>query len=332
MTTKFRTYPAGRDIYFVRATMDDVEWLMSEYPVYWEDQAGSSPFFREERPDIQFRKIFEGKTTPQDWLHLLQFQNVYQRLLFVDVDLPGWIALVADSFQYFRTRSVTEAVHCNAAERDGFLPVDDPNGVAQIHVKYRMREPSLQYDRLDDGDFLQVDVASTTMGSQWVRNSSYVSGRDWYLYSMKARGVPGFDGLDVPLGAVEIPDHVRAEFPSYFRQFSKDTFHVGAEWKGLQDDPEAAADFLKVLPFDHRGQERVVDFFNSTLVSQWLENTYGIRWNDPSFYEGESLLYIVGGPDVVNDPFTPRIPLEDYYRFQAIDLERNRKLIERGKF
>ncbi|BAU96233.1 hypothetical protein N24_1971 [Corynebacterium suranareeae] len=75
-----------------------------------------------------------------------------------------------------------------------------------------------------------------------------------------------------------------------------------------------------------------MDFFNTRLVSQWLENTYGIRWNDPSFYEGDSLLYIVGGPDAIKDPFTPRIPLEDYYRFQAIDLERNRKLIESGKF
>ncbi len=36
--------------------------------------------------------------------------------------------------------------------------------------------------------------------------------------------------------------------------------------------------------------------------------------------------------DAIKKPFTPRVPIENYYRFQAIELERHKALIESGKF
>lgn len=330
MTVKFGLYPAGRDVSFVRATLDDVRWLMSEHPVYWESRVGSSPFFREERTDIQFRKIFEGHSSPQDWLHLLQPQNISQRLLFVDIDVPGWIALIADSFDYTYLEHMTQGLFCTVAERDNFPPVDDPNGVAQIRIRYNLREPSLDFTA-GDGDYLQIELASTTQTSEGVSNGTYVFGQPWYKYLIQAQGLAGYEGLDLPLVA-QVPDHARAGYPPYLGNSAEEKFRLGTWSQAAHKNPEASAEFLKLLPFDHRGQDRIVDFFNTTKVAAWLENSYGLRWNDPRFYEGESLLYIVGLPDITRDPFTPRIPLEDYRRFQAIDLERNLTLIENGKF
>ncbi|KIH72469.1 hypothetical protein [Corynebacterium glutamicum] len=331
MTLSFDSYPVGRQMLFIRATLDDVRWLMSEYPSYWNSSPGRNPFFEDERSDIQFREFYSGKSSPSDWLRILQPQNYVKRFFFIDVALPGWIAMIFEPTVEPRDIELGKGVYCSVAERDGCPPLNDPLGIAQIHIRYDLREPRIEYGPHWYGDRLVVGVYSTTMTSRFAENSSYVPGLNWNRYEIAGNGLPGFEGLDVPLRA-EVPEHILKDYPSYCDLGFRKLFDLGPSYREYDKDPEASADYLKVLPFDHRGQERIVDFFNTRLVSQWLEETYGIRWNDPNFYEGESLLYIVGGPDLIKDPFTPRIPLEDYYRFQAIDLERNRKLIESGKF
>ncbi|BAU96234.1 hypothetical protein N24_1972 [Corynebacterium suranareeae] len=214
MTFSFDSYPAGRQILFIRSTLDDVRWLMSTYPSYWNSIPGRNPFFEDERPELQFREFYSGKSSPSDWLKILQPQNYVKRFFFVDVALPGWIAMTFDSTAESRDIEVGKGLYCSVAERDGCPPLDDPLGIAQIHIRYQLREPRIEHGARWYGDRLGVGVFSTTMASRFTDDRSYVPGLEWWRYEIGARGLPGYEGLDVPLKA-EIPEYILKDYPAY---------------------------------------------------------------------------------------------------------------------
>lgn len=330
MTVSFGTYPAGHHIVFVRATFEDVRWVMEEFPEYWRTLPGNPPHKQDH--GLYYQEFFHGPSTPRDWLNLLQPQNYDDRVLIIDVDLPGWIAVLVDSRTDYQAWTTGFGLFAALARRNNFSWPTDTDGVATIRVGYEFHLPETVPAIYTPGDMLKVEVASTTVRQPWTHDSTYLEQVPWFLYSCMGRGWPGYDGLDVPL-MNRYPPEWEHQAPDYMhqRQGNHRAFNFTSK-TSRDEDEEFRKSHLRLLPFDPEGHDRVVDFFSTTIVEQWLRERYGIRWDDPTFYQGESALYIVGAPGGIQDPFVPRIPIETYYRFQGIDLERNQDLIDRGRF
>lgn len=334
MADIFDYYPLSSRITFFPADIADIREVFEEFPQVWQSLPGAPRYPRPEQHPV-FHKVLDRPTAAQEWQELLLPQNYDTRYLFVDVDLDGWSAVISmhddsSSVQGWISRGVITKL----LEREGYQGLDQLPLLTSISVAYDFEPLMLTTPIRMRNASLQVEVATTRTQFSWSKNTSFDPNVPWFVYDCGTQGRDPYDGLDLP-PVERIGDHVDESLPSHLRPDPGEihAFEFRPERLYESWDKETGRDdYLTVLPFDSTGHDRVVDFFSTKIVAQWLRDNHGIRWDDPTFYEGDSLLYTVGAPGDLADPFVPRIPLETYHRFQGIDAERNRDLLDRGKF
>lgn len=334
MSEFFQHYPSNSRITFFPADINDVRRVFEQFPHVWQSLPGV-PRFRNVEPHPVFHKILDGPTSIHQWQDVLLPQNYDTRFLFVDVDLDGWTAVVSvhdhsNPFQGWVARGVITKL----LERDGYQRLADLPEFSSISLSYDFEPSMLTTQIYLHHASLQVEVASTRTQFSWTKNSTYDVKVPWFVYDCQATGREPYKGLDLP-PIEHVGGSVDESLPAYLRPDPEKVQAFGFRPERLYerwDKGTGRDDYLTVLPFDSTGHDRVTDFFSTKIVAQWLRDNHGICWDDPTFYEGDSLLYTVGAPGGISDPFIPRIPVETYHRFQGIDAERNRDLIDREKF
>ncbi len=75
-----------------------------------------------------------------------------------------------------------------------------------------------------------------------------------------------------------------------------------------------------------------MDSFNSTILAHTLRDSFGIRWDDPSFYQGRYALYVAEPEERFDDVFTPWISNEEFIEREAFALDYMTDLVKKGEF
>lgn len=328
MTYSFDAFPCGGQVIFVRANLDLVSQMMEDYPRDWNGYPGSQTF---DTKSI-YQLIHKGRTCPSDWIDLLLPQNYDARSLFIDVDHPDWIAIINGSYDKFNLGygPYWYRYHdLGIRESTGLL------GIEEIRIKYDVRLPHPEYDHFFNGSSLHLTVNSTLFNeSELIKQGSYIRGEVWTNYQISTYGYCGFEGIDVPIiGA--LTENEKKEFPIEIPGWigsNVEYLSNGSQWHPLfNSEDEIVEAFHPYLPFDVRGCKRVPECISLARIDSWLNETFGIRWNDPSFYDGDSLLYHLSEPGGFKDFFKPRIPVEKFYDMRGIDHDYIRDLVARGK-
>lgn len=334
MADIFQYYPSSSRITFFPAALEDIRWVFEQFPQVWQSLPGVL-WFRGAAQHPVFHKILDRPTSPQEWADIMLPQNYDARFLFVDVGLDGWTAVISTHADFFFEQSwMAHGLLVKILERGGYKGLADLPEFSSISLSYDFAPVMLTSPVRRRAATLQVEVASTRTQFPWSTNSTYDTHVPRFIYGCHAEGRDPYQGLDLP-PVEHLGDKVDESLPSHLRpgpgEVQAFTFRPERLYEPW-DKETGRNDYLTVLPFDATGHDQVVDFFSTAIVAQWLRDNHGIRWDDPSFYQGESVLYTVGGPGDIPDPFVPRIPIETYHRFQGIELERNQDLIDRGRF
>lgn len=333
MSDMFDHYPLSSRITFFPANIADIREVFEHFPQLWQSLPGLARYRRLDRHPV-FHKVLDRPTSPPEWQEILLPQNYDTRFLFIDVDLDGWSAAISvhDNSAH-ELGWMARGLLTKLLERDGYQRLEQLPLLSIISVAYDFEPRMLTSPVTMHNASLTLEVASSRVKFDWSTNRTYDPKVPWYIYDCWAEGRDPYKGLDLPV-VETLGDTVEEIHPSYLRPRRRELRAFGFYPQRLYEpwDQEMERDYLSVLPFDATGHERVNDFFNTKIIAQWLRDNHGIDWDAPSFYEGDSLLYVVGDPDGIDDPFTPRIPVETYYRFQGIDMQRNRTLLTRGQF
>lgn len=333
MTDIFDYYPLSSRITFFPADIADIREVFEEFPQVWQSLPGVPRYPRPEQHPV-FHKVLDRPTAPQEWQELLLPQNYDPRYLFVDVELDGWSAAISVHDDSSSVQGwISRGVMTKLLERDGYQGLDHLPLFTSISIAYDFEPLMLTTPIRMRNASLLLEVASPSLKFDWSKNRTYDPNMSWFVYDCWAQGREPYGGLDLPI-VENLASATDESLPQYLQPRPEDVHAFGFRPQRFYErrDETIEQDYLSILPFDSTGHDRVVDFFSTKILAQWLREKFGIRWDDPTFYEGDSLLYTVGAPGGIPDPFTPRIPVETYHRFQGVDVERNRDLLNRGKF
>ncbi|WP_284808750.1 hypothetical protein [Corynebacterium sp. MSK218] len=349
MTFNFGQLPVGKDVCFVRTTIENVEQAFMEYPY-----AGTHHM----TDDFQLGKkewesLYVGESTVDDWCRLLLPQNFLHSVMFVDVDLPGWVAVVlCEPFPLGVDWGYKIADLDIRRSRSVGIPDDGVVGIQIGGWPGARRHRSLL--GLDEADRLFVTVTGMVDKGYDPPPFGYYDDLTVARWTFEAWGMEKYEGLDSPVWRDMDREMKPPAITEEFKGRRERMFHYevagrsaptsvffdsdGNPTNGYGEEDsyytKLLDEILARVPFDYRGHERFNEFFSTAHVARWLREGYGIRWDDPEFYSGKTLVYAAVEPEVSSlDAITsPRMPIEEFRALWKIDTDKVNDLISRGKF
>ena len=362
-------YPLMEKIWFIRADFDEIKELFDTYPHFWEGcPSRISDTYRHMYPK-RFRG--EGVAEIDEWWDLLVPQNRHRRYLIVDTVHSEWTALVAANTSEDLGNELNLELQLRrdfaALQPDRGIEFQTVGVTVSVPTQYWLDTPNYHL-----GPSIEVKLGATDgqwvdpKDGSW-RLAYYAPG--WimdmpgklYEFRCRANGYWGHEGFDQPVvlslpepweqapswwgennGPVEEPGrHGPVGFKGNIRR------GLGEHWSdiitaGFQNDlgsflneksEKAEIDFChSAVPFEFPYQGKIMDSFNSTILAHTLRDSFGIRWDDPSFYQGRYALYVAEPEERFDDVFTPWISNEEFIEREAFALDYMTDLVKKGKF